>query len=349
MASITYDKDKLLQTMDAVVVRTMDMDMIWDWPCAVAYYGIAEAWRTTGKKEYMEAMKQRVDQLISLGLPKMSVNCSSMGHCLLSLWEYSGEEQYEVIVRQMIGYLSTKAPRFGDGVIQHTVAADAEFPEQAWADTLFMAVMLMLRAGVLWKDEELINDALNQFVWHIRYLQDMDTGLWYHGYDHIQNNHMSGMFWGRANAWGAYTMAKAGRILPQCYLYPQFMDLAGSLNEQLAGLKKYQTENGLWRTLINDPESYEEVSASCGIAAAMVIKHNPLHIQYIDKATEGILCNIAPDGRVLNVSGGTAVMRDKEGYRGITKTWPQGWGQGLALAFLAAVIEYDSITADGAL
>ena len=171
------------------------------------------------------------------------------------------------------------------------------FPEQAWADTLFMAVMLMLRAGVLWKDEALINDALKQYVWHIRYLQDMESGLWYHGYDHLNNNHMSGMFWGRANAWGAYTMAKAGRILPQCYLYPAFMDLAGALNEQLAALKKYQTDNGLWRTILDDPESYEEVSASCGIAAAMAIKHNPLHIKYLNKATDGILRNIAPNGQ----------------------------------------------------
>lgn len=55
------------------------------------------------------------------------------------------------------------------------------------------------------------------------------------------------------------------------------MDVAGSLTEQLAALKRLQTENGLWRTLLDDPESYEEVSASCGIAAAMTIQGNPVH------------------------------------------------------------------------
>ena len=86
-----------------------------------------------------------------------------------------------------------------------------------------------------------------------------------------------------------------------------------------------------------------------GIAAAMVIKGNPLHLKYIDKAGEGILANVTPEGRVRNVSAGTAVMRDREGYLGIPRKWTQGWGQGLALAFLAAVLEAGSRTVDGAL
>ena len=51
----------------------------------------------------------------------------------------------------------------------------------------------------------------------------------------------------------------------------------------------------------------------------------------------------------MNVSGGTAVMRDKEGYRGIPKAYIQGWGQGLVLSFLAGVLVSDEIEKDGAL
>ena len=51
-----------------------------------------------------------------------------------------------------------------------------------------------------------------------------------------------------------------------------YLEIAGSLNEQLSALKLYQTESGLWRTLLDDGESYEEVSASAGIAAAMLAK-----------------------------------------------------------------------------
>ncbi|MFR8758684.1 MAG: glycoside hydrolase family 88 protein, partial [Clostridium sp.] len=88
-------------------------------------------------------------------------------------------------------------------------------------------------------------------------------------------------------------MSQVAHILPQCYLYPKYLEIVGSLNEQLAVLKTLQTENGLWRTILDDPESYEEVSASAGIAAAMVLKGNPLHIKYINKAITGILENIS--------------------------------------------------------
>ena len=51
----------------------------------------------------------------------------------------------------------------------------------------------------------------------------------------------------------------------------------------------------------------------------------------------------------MNVSGGTAVMKDREGYRGISRDWIQGWGQGLALAYLAGLLDYDRLSGDGAL
>ena len=101
--------------------------------------------------------------------------------------------------------------------------------------------------------------------------------------------------------------------------------------------------------MLDDPESYEEISASAGIAAAMVNRGNPLHTKYLNKTIKGLLANISEDGKVMNVSGGTAVMNDKEGYRGIPKDYIQGWGQGLALAFFSAVLVSDTIEKDGAL
>ena len=160
---------------------------------------------------------------------------------------------------------------------------------------------------------------------------------------------MSAIYWGRANAWAAFTMAQVGGVLPECYLYPKYIDVAGSLNEQLAALKTVQTQNGLWRTVLDDPDSYEEVSASAGIAAAMLTRGNPLHSKYINKAIQGLLANVSKDGKVMNVSGGTAVMNDKEGYRGIPRDYIQGWGQGLTLAFFSTLLVSDSIEKDGAL
>lgn len=349
MAGLEYNKKQIEELIENMVTRTMRMDMTWDWPCGVAYYGISKAYEVTKNENYLNLMKERVDEYIELGLPVWTVNTCAMGHCLITLCEATGDEKYWEIVMSKVEYLRKHALRFGEQVLQHTVSANNDFPEQAWADTLFMAAFFLLRVGVKLQDAELIEDALNQYYWHIKYLQDAESGLWYHGYNNITKDHMSGFFWGRANAWAAYTMAQVGVILPECYLYPKFLDIVGSLNEQLAALKMVQTKNGLWRTILDDPESYEEVSASCGIAAAMLTKGNPLHIKYINRAICGIATQISRDGRVLNVSGGTAVMKDREGYRNISRDWIQGWGQGLALAFFAGVLDYENARNDGAL
>ena len=278
---LNYDKAQLEAAVDKVAERTMNMDMTWDWPCGVAYYGMAEAYEATGNKKYLDMVKERVDELISLGLPDFTVNNCAMGHVLLTLYKETGDETYKKIIDDKLDYLTNHALRFGDHVLQHTVSANNDFPEQCWADTMFMAAFFMLRAGVMFERPELVEDALNQWYWHIQYLQNERTGL--------------------------------------------------------------------WRTILDDPKSYEEVSASAGIAAAMVLKGNPLHIKYINKAITGILENISEDGKVMNVSGGTAVMKDREGYRSISKRWIQGWGQGMALAFFSTVLNYEKFTGDGAL
>jgi len=329
------DKNILLPVIDAVVKRTMRMDLTWDWPCGVAYYGICKAYKATGNEAYLQLVKDRVDEYIELGLPAWNVNACALGHAVLSLHEATGDEKYWDIVESKIKYLRNDALRFGENVLQHTVSSKNDFPEQAWADTLFMAAYFMKRAAVIMKDEALLNDALNQYYWHIKFLQNKETSLWYHGYNHLDRGHMSGFFWGRANAWAAYTMSQA--MPPEWYLYPPCMDINSALDEQLSALKLLQTPNGLWRTLLDDAESYEEVSASCGIAAAMAAKDNPLHRKYVKLALDGVLKNIAADGRVLNVSGGTAIMKDRESYRNISRDWITGWGQGLALAFLSEI------------
>ena len=216
---LEYDKKEIEDVIDRIVRKTINMDLTWDWPCGVAYYGIGEAYEKTGKEEYLTLLKDKVDELIDLGLPKVwTVNACAMGHCLITLYNATNDKKYYDLLMSKVEYITKDALRFADHVLQHTVSANNDFPEQAWADTLFMAAFLLLRVGVMNKDEAMIDDALNQYYWHIKYLQDPSKGFYYHGYDNIAGDHMSGIYWGRANAWAAYTMAQVGEVLPECYL-----------------------------------------------------------------------------------------------------------------------------------
>lgn len=97
------------------------------------------------------------------------------------------------------------------------------------------------------------------------------------------------------------------------------------------------------------PAIYKRDTARSLLSQLFQHRHPQIRPRYINKAIKGLLANVSEDGKVMNVSGGTAVMRDKEGYRGIPKAYIQGWGQGLALSFFATLLVSDEIQKDGAL
>lgn len=338
MALVEYNEEEIRQSIDKVVRRTMDMDFTWEWPCGVAFYGICKAWEVTKNQEYIDYLVKWVDEYIEIGIPPFQVNVVSMGHTMLTLYEATGDEKYLDLAIKKADYLTNEAIRFGDGVFQHTVSSSNDFPEQAWADTLFMAAYFLLRMGKKLNKKEYIDDALKQYYWHEEYLQDENTNLFFHGWNNINQDHMSGIYWARANAWSALTMAEALKHIN--YLYPMFMNIDCALRDQLSALVRLQSEEGLWHTVLNDDGTYLEVSASAGIGTALVLYGHPLHKKYVNKTIKGICENIAEDGRVKNVSAGTAVMLTKEDYNKVPKKRIQGWGQGLTLAFLCSLIEY---------
>jgi unsaturated rhamnogalacturonyl hydrolase len=205
-----------------------------------------------------------------------------------------------------------------------------------------MAAYFLLRMGILLQNEEYVKDGLHQYFWHEELLQDEKTNLYYHGWDNLAKNHMSGIFWARGNAWAAITMAEALKLIT--YHNPMFMRIDGSLRDQLSALTRLQSENGLWRTILDDESSYFETSASAGIAASLSIYGHPLHRKYIDRSYDGISANIAADGSVMNVSAGTAIMKTIDEYKAVPYKRVQGWGQGLTLAFLCSLLPEEELS-----
>ncbi|MCS7464462.1 glycoside hydrolase family 88 protein [Paenibacillus doosanensis] len=336
MPALQYDENEIRTVIDRVVRRTFQMDFNWDWPGGVAFYGVTEAYEATGNKEYIELLKNWVDEQLEDGLPKLTVNAVSIGHSLISLYKATSEEKYIDFAVQMADFLKHEAVRFADGIFQHTVnSEDYNFPEQAWVDTMFMAGYFLVRMGTLLDRSDYLEDGIKQYHGHEDFLQDPSTNLYYHGWDHLAQNHMSGIYWARGNSWAAITMARALKLIH--VTHPSFMVIEGSLRDQLSALVRLQDESGLWHTVLNDPTSYTETSGSCGIAAAL-ISSGKMYNKYVNKSIHGILSRIDEDGSVRGVSAGTAVMRDADGYKGVPHKRVQGWGQGLALTFLSSLL-----------
>jgi unsaturated rhamnogalacturonyl hydrolase len=105
------------------------------------------------------------------------------------------------------------------------------------------------------------------------------------------------------------------------------------------GILKYQADNGLWHTVMDRPDFYQETSGSAGNAGG-IMKAVRLHMLEPGtmasalKAMEGVITKINPDGAVEGVSGGTPIMPTIDAYGKLTR-YPTLYGQGLTLLMLS--------------
>ena len=93
MLKLTYEKEKILKVIDAIVQKTMTMDMVWDWPCGVAYYGVSKAYEVTGRKEYLDKLISWTEEYLEMGLPDWTVNACAMGHAMITLYDATKEQK----------------------------------------------------------------------------------------------------------------------------------------------------------------------------------------------------------------------------------------------------------------
>jgi unsaturated rhamnogalacturonyl hydrolase len=120
--------------------------------------------------------------------------------------------------------------------------------------------------------------------------------------------------------------------------------LVGVLTAQVDALLPLQTQSGAWRTLLDDPSSYEEISATAGIGYGL-LKGYRLGLGTAAwrtaglRAVEAVMRNIDENGTVLNVSYGTRMGHDLQFYRDIP-IQPTGYGQALSILCLSEALRH---------
>jgi unsaturated rhamnogalacturonyl hydrolase len=95
----------------------------------------------------------------------------------------------------------------------------------------------------------------------------------------------------------------------------------------------------MWHTLLDDPSSYLESSATCGFGYGVLraVKMGLLDQSYLEvskKALQAILENIDENGVVQKVSYGTPMGKDTKDFYKQIPLRPMPYGQALAMLFL---------------
>lgn len=314
--------------------RTLQMDMSdCNWGEGVALWGINRTIETVPCEAYLPFLREWVESGIRREKFKHTVNnsipCIGMGE----VYKRTGDQALLDIMCKQADYLVYEAPRLDNGAIIHSDPY-AEFGRQMWADTVFMAGLYLAYMGKLTGNRAYIGEAMNQLRIHVRVLQDED-GMLYHGWDEHLGRHI-GCKWGRANCW-----VSVGIVEMMDYTQVD-SDLIDALKKQLDGIAPWQKENGMWRTVLDGNMSYLEASCAYGFGYAILkgVRLGVLeekYLQIVDKMRDTLLHNVDEDGKVMNVSAGTPVMRNEPEYNIICEHRIQPWGQGLALLYFSEI------------
>ncbi|HEV2134059.1 MAG TPA: glycoside hydrolase family 88 protein [Terracidiphilus sp.] len=179
-----------------------------------------------------------------------------------------------------------------------------------WIDDMYMLTILQLQAYRATGDTKYLDRDAKEMVAYLDKLQ-RPSGLFYHAPD-------VPYYWGRGNGWVAAGMTEMLRTLPENDpMRPRIMK---GYRRMMAALLRYQTSDGMWRQLIDDPQAWEESSGSGMFAFALItgVKNGWLPAEKYGPAARrawmALVGFIDQNENVTNVCEGTNKKDDKEYY-----------------------------------
>lgn len=342
-ADLVADLDSIEAALSS---RTASMGVErWFWGEGVC---LLAAWRAAAARgaETPELVTAFTRRFITSPPILEHVNNLAPGAAVAELYRRAPEPAIKALLEACLEWYShaPEATRAPNGAFEH-------WPGGVWADTVYMAGEFLLRLGNILDRQDLVQEAVDQWLSHAELLQDTNTGLFVHG---TNSGSRIDCFWGRANAWtalaGADLLALGGAA-------ERLGEVRERLDRQLHTLARLQPEHGVWDVLVDgqvEVRGVLETSAAAGIGAAMLradaltattdagltrtpdqaAPRTPLR-EAGERAVLGALAYIQ-EGTLTRVSAGTVLQLIPFGYSVIRDDRIQPWGQGLALEAIAA-------------
>ncbi|VAW14201.1 Rhamnogalacturonides degradation protein RhiN [hydrothermal vent metagenome] len=313
----------------------------WEWPQGVGLYGLVRLWQNNDDETLLALLENWFQRHLDHGLPKLNVNTTTPMLALSLLFKHNKNERWKAVLDNWADRLISELPRTLEGGFQHDVSDRVNIGE-LWGDTLFMAALFLASYGQASGRHELVEEAQRQFLVHTHYLCDRQSGLWFHGWTFSGRHNFARAHWGRGNAWAVVGVLDLVELADIDHAVREF--LLGVFGAQINALLKLQSQSGAWCTLLDDPSSYEEISATAGFgygllkAVRLGIGTDQWRLAGL-KAVAAVLDNIDDDGTVMNVSYGTRMGHDLQFYRDIP-IQPTGYGQALAILCLTEALHH---------
>jgi unsaturated rhamnogalacturonyl hydrolase len=338
MVNIKDESGKfLLRLDDGRVIDTKGWND-WEWTHGIGLYGIFKHWELSGDPQALGIMQAWFRNRFAAGTPTKNVNTVAPFLTAACLVARTGDQAYVPYLDVWGEWIMREMPRTEENGLQHIVF-NSENPQQLWDDTLMMCALPLARIGLLLGRPAYIEEAKRQFLLHAKYLADPATGLWFHGWTFAGRHHFARARWARGNAWVTIAIPEFVELLGLAAGDATREFLVETWRTQVMALARHQDPNGLWHTLIDDPSSYCEASATAGFAYGILkgvrLGHlDPSYEAMGIRAIKAILAHINGAGELQNVSFGTPVFASLQEYKEVPLT-SMPYGQAMAILALA--------------
>lgn len=265
------------------------------YPEVCTWYGALNVVKETRNTDLQSRLVKKFDRFLAPdGMKNISpaahVDYRVVGIVPLEIYRQNNDSRYLTFGQDL-------ANKQWDKTTDDGITAEARY----WIDDMYMITAIQMQAFRATRDTKYLERAAKTMVSYLDKLQQ-SNGLFHHAPD-------AQFYWSRGNGWQAAGMTELLLNLPKKHaLRPRIVE---GYNKMMASLLKYQADDGLWRQLIDQKESWVETSGTGMFAFAFVtgVKRGWLDRNIYGpaarKAWLGLVKHIDADANVTDVCIGT--------------------------------------------
>jgi unsaturated rhamnogalacturonyl hydrolase len=268
------------------------------WTFAALYDGLLAASKTTGDPKYHDAVLHFAERsdwtLLNNRFPH--ADDQAFGQAYLDLYREDPKP---------VRMADTKA-------IMDRLIVRPDDPDKLlwwWCDALFMSPPVLLRMYEITHDRKYLDYMDHEWWLTSASLYNQENHLYFRDSRYFTQKQANGkpIFWSRGNGWVMGALVNVLRIMPADY--PARPKYIAQFREMAAEIAAIQSQDGLWRSGLLDPDAYDlpEVSGSAfftfGIAYGIneKILDRKTYLPVVEKSWKGMLAHIYADGRLGSI------------------------------------------------
>ena len=322
------DPHKTGDALAAHFIQSPHLDTVV-YPEVCAWYGALTYAEVTGNKSFDSQLQDRYQKLLA---PENKSRIPDREHVD---YEIYGVIPLQTSIETNDATTRAAGLRFADRQWSKPQPDGLSGETRFWIDDMYMITILQLEAFRVTHDSKYLDRAANEMIAYLRKLQQ-PNGLFFHAED-------VPFYWGRGNGWVAAGMTEMLISLPADH--PLRAEILAAYRKMMAELAKNQNPDGMWRQLIDHPESWEESSSTGMFTFAMVegVRHGWLPEQTYGpiarRAWIALAGFIDQNADVTNVCAGTNKQNSLDYYLARPRRTGDFHGQAPALWAARALLE----------